>query len=245
MSSYSNHRGQRSKGAPRDSRLTPPSVYSLLLEGLGVHAFDLDPASNPFALWPVKRALFGPREVFRESLRNCGVKPRQLAAAERFVLERGDHVLEQPSSAPGPMRRGELVDGLAVRWRGHVGLNPPWRTVEPWAEKVLSECRYGSPVGGRFRSGLHSVSVVVPGNTDTKWWRLLAATCDAWAVLEGRQHFPMPGAPEGERGNPPTGAHVFAFVQDGRRLDRWCKHLAGSALVFHRGYSREVIPYAS
>ena len=77
-------------------------------------------------------------------------------------------------------------DGLAAAWRGHVWLNPPFgREISAWLEKCAEEIK---------RPEVHSIIVLVPARTDTKWFHELVMP-HAYLVylIKGRFNFSCPG----------------------------------------------------
>lgn len=122
-----------------------------------------------------------------------------LGAAGLAVCWDLDPASNPHSTVPASVRWQGLSgadDGLLLPWAGDVWLNPPFSAMARWTSKALREAR-------RARS----VTLLVPGDSSTAWWRSLARASAAWAVWPRREHFPLPG--EQGRGSPGGGVHLF------------------------------------
>lgn len=77
-------------------------------------------------------------------------------------------------------------DGLKKRWKGNVWLNPPYGSgaVEPFCVKLLAE------LGAKH---VMAAAILVNNATETKWFQMLLAECDAVCFLQSRIRFWKPG----------------------------------------------------
>jgi len=90
-----------------------------------------------------------PRSFLRWLEENKGFKPNLDAAAT-------------VRNTKAPMFFSPSQDGLKQEWFGNVWLNPPYgREIPKWIEKCNQEIK---------RKEVHSIFVLLPARTDTKWF---------------------------------------------------------------------------
>jgi phage N-6-adenine-methyltransferase len=82
---------------------------------------------------------------------------------------------------PHPLRRHCVGDGLEDMWLGDVWCNPPYDDILSWARKAFDEV-HGT-------KHLQSFAMLVPGRTETEWFRILAACSSEILLLHPRIAF--------------------------------------------------------
>lgn len=109
-----------------------------------------------------------------------------------------------------PLNRPRFWSGLEIHWsggihtvrRGAVWCNPPYSDIGPWVDKAMAEfeTEFCPPI-----------VMILPANTDTKWFHKLAAHPDVrLEFTAGRIKFLRP---EGSPGDSPRTGSVFAHFQ--------------------------------
>lgn len=104
-----------------------------------------------------------------------------------------------------PAGRHLIENGLAETWRGRVYVNPPYRHVQQWVEKALSD-------------PIDEVILLVAARTDAKWFHpcLQHSVC----FVRGRLKFWHPGKPLRHAVFPSV------FVYRGPRPAEFAEHFA-------------------
>ncbi len=94
-------------------------------------------------------------------------------------------------------------DGLTKPWAGRVWLNPPYRNVRPFADKLATH----------YRAGEVTAAIALVNNcTDTLWFKPLAETAAALCFPVGRVKF-TDAHGNTDRGSPLQG-QVFVYLGD-------------------------------
>jgi phage N-6-adenine-methyltransferase len=118
-------------------------------------------------------------------------------------------------NVPARFHYTEEDDGMAHEWVGRVFMNPPYcGDTLKWCEKMIGE-------------NVDQAIVLVPSNTDTKYFHLMLEWCDAVCFVKGRLEF-KPG--EGNTGGRSTVRNVLFYK--GRNRELFKTHFAeiGSVL---------------
>ncbi len=122
-------------------------------------------------------------------------------------------------NVPAITRYTEDDDGLAQLWKGRVFLNPPYgREIGEWIEKLVQEYRDGN---------IQEAIALVPGRTDTQWFRVLFDY--PLCFISGRVRYS-----DGEGAAPFPSVLVYM----GTRIDDFV------AAFKHRGPVLKRVPYA-
>lgn len=100
-------------------------------------------------------------------------------------------------------------DGLRKQWKGAVWLNPPYGSgaVEPFCVKLLNELDSGRCT---------SAAMLVNNATETQWFQMSLAQCNAVCFLSSRIQF---WKPEGKHNSPLQGQALLYF---GCQPDEFC-----------------------
>lgn len=83
--------------------------------------------------------------------------------------------------------------GLSMKWRGRVWLNPPYREISRWLERMIA---HGNGI------------LLVNARPETNWFQNTAAHATALFFPKGRIKFERP---DGGDKNPPVGSCLMAF----------------------------------
>lgn len=107
-----------------------------------------------------------------------------------------------PCGWPGHPTAKRLIcmpeDGLAVKWKGRVWLNPPFGGQETsWLDKL---CRHGNGIA------------IVPSRTDTAWFLAAASGATSCFFMGDRVNYLRPGETIGRR--PSFGSVLLAYGED-------------------------------
>lgn len=91
-------------------------------------------------------------------------------------------------------------DGLTVTWQQEtVWVNPPFSDIGAWVEKAYEETRYAGT----------TVVMLLPANTDTKWFSKYCTKAEVRLLTEGRVAF-LDQSKKAIKGNP-RGSMVVIF----------------------------------
>lgn len=133
----------------------------------------------------------------------------------------------------GPARRPPHLCGLAYKWAGHVWLNPPFREIQPWAEKWAETAQ-----ANKARSML----AIVPADHSTEWWGVFERSADV-LTLWTRVHFPLPGErPNARTGASPSPYHVFAWLRSDAERANYFQRVNELAPSYITGSRSRIFP---